>query len=319
MTTTPQAFQTDSLAENDDHRVFFSRYGNPKGPAIVVLHGGPGSRSKPKQASGYNLDKYQVITFDQRGCGQSQPTAQLAANTTQDLIADMERLRAHLQLETWFVAGGSWGSTLALAYAEAHPNRVRGLLLSAVFLARPEDIAWSFTGNDGVVKLFPDSFERRTTFLNTHATNPAEAARTLLQALETADLDTAKQIVAGIGSWENNLMTAQEDIHFVSPDEVEESDINDAKIWLHYESNHFFLKPNQLVTDLNKIKHIPTVIVHGRYDVLCPVDNAWTLQKQLEHVDTIILPSSNHKFTAEGEIARKLAFGWFLDRETRSS
>lgn len=317
MSLTPQAFHTDYLEEVAGHRIFFSQYGNPDGPAIVVLHGGPGSRSKPKQANGYDLTKYHLITFDQRGCGQSQPAAQLTANTTQDLITDMERLRAHLQLETWFVAGGSWGSTLALAYAEAHPDRVRGLLLSAVFLARPEDETWAFTGNDGVVKLFPDSFERRIAFLNSHATNPAEAAQTLLKTLETADLETAKAIVAGVNNWENNFMTAQEDIHFVTPDEVEESDIADAKIWLHYESHHFFLKPNQLVSDLSKIKHIPTVIVHGRYDVLCPVENAWTLQRQLEHVDTIILPSSNHKLTAEGEIARKLAFGWFLDRETR--
>jgi len=156
MNTNPKPFNTGYLPRQDDHKVYYSQYGNPKGEAIVILHGGPGSKSKPKHVKGYELDKYYVVAFDQRGCGESTPSGSLKSNTTYDLIKDIERLRSKLKIEKWYVAGRSWGATLALAYSEAYPKAVKGLLLSSVFLARPRDVKWAFTENNGIERLFPD-------------------------------------------------------------------------------------------------------------------------------------------------------------------
>jgi proline iminopeptidase len=281
----------------------------------VILHGGPGSQSKPKQVKGFDLEKYHVITFDQRGCGKSEPAGQTAHNTLSDLISDMERLREHLEIETWFVAGGSWGSTLALAYAQMHPGRVKGLLLSSIFLAREQDLEWAFTSDKGIVNLFPDVWDERLKFLANFSAKPQTAAKQLLDQLENASPDVAKQIAAGVQNWEGNLMNAFEDVHYASADEIEESDVASAKIFLHYEANQFFLEPNQLLNNVSQIQHIPTIIVHGRYDLLCPIEAAWKLQQSFAKAEFLVLPSSNHRLTAEGDIARKLAFKYFLSQQ----
>lgn len=312
MTTTPKPFNSGFLDDRDGHKVFFSQLGNTKGEAIVVLHGGPGSQSKPKQIKGYDLEKYHVITFDQRGCGKSEPAGKVESNTLTDLIQDMESLRQKLGIDTWFVAGGSWGATLALAYAQANPNKVKGLLLSSIFLAQPRDVEWAFTAGGGIERLFPDVWEHRLEFLKQYQVEPANAAKILLEKLQTTSLEESKAISAGVVNWEGNLMNAFEDIQYTSPEDIEESDIASTKIFLHYESNHFFLEPAQLVKNLDRIASIPTIIVHGRYDALCPVEATWEVQKQLTNVEVLILPTSNHKLTAEGEIARKLAFKLFL-------
>jgi len=310
----PKPFNTGYLAEKDGHKVYFAQYGNSKGETIVILHGGPGSKSKQKYVKGYNLEKYHVVTFDQRGCGKSLPAGETRTDTIQDLIADMERLRSKLKVKKWFVAGGSWGATLTLAYAEAHPQKVKGLLLSSVFLARPRDVQWAFTKDNGIERLFPDLWEKRLKFLQKHKASASNAAKVLLKQIQTGTPKTVKQIVAGVSNWENNLMNAQKDLNFIESDDVSDEDIDPVKVFLHYEANDFFLKPNQLLSGLSKIKSLPAVIVHGRYDVLCPIEQMWELQKGLAKVETIILPSSNHKFTAEGEIAKKLAFNFFLSR-----
>lgn len=315
MTITPKPFNTGYLDEQDGHKVFFSQFGNPKGDALVILHGGPGSQSKPKQIKGYDLEKYHIITFDQRGCGKSEPAGKLESNTLNDLIQDMERLRIKLSIDRWFVAGGSWGATLALAYAQIHSDKVKGLLLSSIFLASSRDVSWAFTSGGGIERLFPDVWERRMNFLSQYQTEPANAAKILLQKLESATSEEAKDISAGVSNWEENLMNAQEDVQYTTPDEVEDSAIASTKVFLHYESNHFFLEEDQLLKNLDRIAVIPTVIVHGRYDLLCPVEATWEVKKKLNNVDVLILPTSNHKLTAEGDIARKLAFTLFLNKQ----
>ncbi len=315
MAITPKPFNTGYLDEQDGHKVFFSQFGNLKGDALVILHGGPGSQSKPKQIKGYDLEKYHIITFDQRGSGKSEPAGKLESNTLSDLIQDMERLRTKLSIDGWFVAGGSWGATLALAYAQAHPDKVKGLLLSSIFLASPRDISWAFTSGDGIERLFPDVWEHRLDFLSQYQIEPANAASVLLQKLKSATPEEAKNISAGVSNWEGNLMHAQEDVQYIAPDEVEESDIASTKVFLHYESNHYFLEPDQLINNLEKIATVPTVIVHGRYDLLCPVEATWKVKKKLNNVEVLILPTSNHKLTAEGDIARKLAFNLFLSKQ----
>jgi proline iminopeptidase len=313
---TPKSFNTGYLPELDGHEVFFSQYGNPDGPAIISLHGGPGSKSKPTQINGFDLDTYHLIAFDQRGCGKSQPAGKTDHNTTQDLITDIERLRNKLTIEKWFVTGGSWGAGLALAYAQTHPTNVLGLMLKSLFLARPVDNDWAFSTKTGVAQLFPDVWEKRDAFFKKHNTDPKTAAQSLLHQLENASPKIAQAITAGVTNWEGNLMNAYEDISYVDAEDIEDEDIASTKIFLHYEANNFFLEPDQLIKNLESIHSIPTILVHGRYDVLCPVEQMWQVQARLEHVETVILPSSNHKLTAEGDIAKNIAFSYFLHRQT---
>lgn len=208
----PKPFNTGYLKEQDGHQVYFAEYGNPKGEAIVTLHGGPGSKSKVKHVKPYDLQKYRVITFDQRGCGESNPAGETKANTTQDLVSDMEQLRSKLKIKKWFVVGGSWGATLALAYAQAHPDKVNGLLLSSVFLARPRDVEWAFTKKNGIERMFPDLWEKRIEFFNKYKVTPANAAKTLLEKMKSASPEEMKEITAGVNNWESNLMSAQAEL-----------------------------------------------------------------------------------------------------------
>lgn len=313
----PKPFNTGYLDEIDGHLVYYAEFGNPKGEGIVVLHGGPGSKSKPKHIKNYDLKRYRVITFDQRGCGKSTPAGEITHNTLQDLINDIERLRIKLKIEKWFVAGGSWGSTLALAYTQAHPENVKGLLLSSIFLARKRDIEWAFTQTGGISRFFPDLWERRLEFLNKYNAAPENAADVLLKRITEGRPDVINDIAAGISNWEGNLMDALEDLKLISPEDIEDEEIAATKIFLHYEKNNYFLKDGQLLTNLNRIKNIPAIIVHGRYDLLCPAEQAWDVYKSLADAEIIILPSSNHHLTAEGERAKALAFNNFLDRKTK--
>lgn len=317
MSYTPTPFNTGFLDEENGHRVFFAEYGNPDGQAIVTLHGGPGSKSKAKHVKNFDLKKYHVIIFDQRGCGKSEPAGKIENNTTEDMIHDIERLRSKLNIDKWFVAGASWGSTLALAYSEKFPERVKGMLLSSVFLARERDVEWAFSNDGGIQRMFPDVWEEKLEFLKKFGAEPKTAAQQLLKKLETGSEEENKEIAAGVQNWEGNLMNSQEDIRYTSSNEMDEGGIASTKIFLHFEANNFFLENDQLLRDINRVSEIPTVIVHGRYDVLCPVEGLWEIKKKLSNVECVILPTSNHKLTAEGEIARKLAFNLFLTKQNQ--
>lgn len=315
----PKPTNTGFLAEKDGHQVSFAEYGNPAGPAIVVCHGGPGDKSKPKHINRYDLAKYRIITFDQRGCGQSLPLGELQNNTLADLISDMERLRVFLKLEKWFVAGGSWGSTVALAYAEAYPENVLGLLLSSIFLGRRQDVDWSFTKSGGVEKIFTDIWQSRQEFLTKFGTDSSSAAAALLGKMATTDSDIISEITAGVMNWENNLMTSESGPIFTDPSDVTVENIASVKVFLHYDSHDSFMTENQLLHNIKKIKDIPTIIVHGRYDLLCTFDQAWELHQNLSNSEIVTLPSSNHRLTADGEIARAMAFKYFLTRNSQST
>lgn len=296
------------LPEQDGHTIYFATYGNPTGPTVVSLHGGPGSHSKTEHTQRFDLTNYRVVLFDQRGCGKSLPLGEVKENTTQKLIADIERLREAVGVEKWFVSGGSWGSTLALAYGEVHPDRVRGLLLSGVWTASAAEMSWSYYGEGGVERLFPDAWEARMQFFARYGVTPKNAAEKLLPLMMNGDLATQQDIAAGVANWEMNLFSTQSDVHYAEPSEMTEEDIAGTKIFLHYEKNHFFFDEGQILRDVEMIRHIPTVLLHGRYDVVCPLDACWALQKKLDNVKLVIAPSSGHKLTAEGEALRKMAF-----------
>jgi proline iminopeptidase len=245
----------------------------------VYLHGGPGSKSKPKYLKNFDLEKYQVVMFDQRGCGKSTPLGSISTNTTEKLMDDMERLRLQVGIESWFVSGGSWGSTLALAYAEKFPSRVKGLLLSAIFLADAFSFEWSFTKSDGVAQLFTDVWDERVTKLKSYNTNPSNTSKILLELLENSDKERQKEITAIVSNWEGNLLSSSSDIEYMRAEDATDEDIASVIIFLHYESNNCFLVENQLLNEIDKIAQIPMVIVHGRHDILCPFKGAWDLHK----------------------------------------
>ncbi|MBI2175624.1 MAG: prolyl aminopeptidase [Parcubacteria group bacterium] len=310
-------FHEDFLPEKDGHRVYFAQYGNPKGEAIVSLHGGPGSKSKPKHVARYDLTRFQAITIDQRGCGKSEPLGELRENTTQKLIEDIERLRTYLGVEQWFVSGGSWGATLALIYAEAHPERVRGLLLGGIFLAFRDDEEWAFSKSGGVERLFPDVWEKRMEFLRKFRATPENAAEVLLGKMLSGGETAAKEIAAGVHNWEANLFSPANEMTYLTAEDIDEEKIASAKIFLHFEANNYFLEKEQILRDIGRIRSIPTVIVHGRYDVLCPLKNVWMLKKNLQNVNMFILPSSGHGFSAEGDMVREIVFNNALTEWTR--
>jgi len=314
MKKNPKPFNTSFLPEKDGHKVAYFQYGNSKGEAILLLHGGPGSKHRAKNAKGYDPKKYHVIAFDQRGCGKSLPAGELESNTLSDLIKDIERLRKELKVKKWFVAGGSWGSTLALAYAQAHPEQVKGLLLSSIFLASSRDEKWAFSEANGIDRMFTDLWEDRLAFLEKYKTTPVNAAKDLLDKIGSGSKEVVNDVVAGVSNWEGNLMNAQENLTFIDPEDVQESDINAVKVFLHFEANDFFLTDDQLIKNMSKIKSIPAVIVHGRYDLLCPVEASWNVQKGFDTAEVIILPTSNHKLTADGAVAKELAYNLFLEK-----
>lgn len=310
-------FNSGYLPEQDGHKIYFEQYGNVKGIPIINSHGGPGSHSRPKYASNFDLQKYHVILFDQRGCGQSLPQGEIKNNTLNDLIADMERLREQLKIEQWFVSGSSWGSTLSLAYAEAHPDRVLGLLIGSIFLGRTKDVEWSFTKSGGVERLFTDLWEERLKFLQKFGATPENAAKVLLNKILTSEPLVVNEVVAGVMNWEGNLMSAQTNLTFVDPIDVKIENINEFKIFLHYESNNSFLSDNQLLKNISKIQQIPAIIIHGRHDILCSLDQMWSLHKALPNSETVILPSSNHKLSVDGNVARYYAYQYFLEKNLK--
>lgn len=302
------------LPEDRGHIVSYSEHGNPAGPAILNFHGGPGSGSKPQHAERYDLAKYRVILFDQRGCGKSTPLGEIENNTTEDTLKDAERIREALGIETWFVGGSSWGSTLALLYAIKHPERVRGLLLAAIFLADADTLSWSMNDPKGAARLMPDVWARRMAFFKKFNIRLEHQNEDLLKAFAEADFETQKEIAAGIRNWEGNLFSVESQVSYQAPEDINEGNIASAKIFTFYELNHEFIPENYILDSIESIAHIPAVIVHGRYDIVCPLDKAHALNGRLRASELVIIPSSGHVPSAEGKVIVQLAFDRFLNR-----
>ncbi len=303
-----------TLPENNGHSVSFSEHGNLDGPAILSFHGGPGSRSKPAHAERFDLKKYRVILFDQRGCGKSTPLGKLEHNTTEDLLADAERIREQLDIKTWFVAGSSWGSTLALLYAIQHPKKTRGILISAVFLADRDSVEWAMTQEHGASRLLPDVWEKRMAFFKRFNIQVETQNEDILRELEAASPAEQKEIAAGVQNWENNLFSSLSPISYTNPEDISDADIASVKIFVHYEMNSAFIPDNFILKNIEKIKNIPMVIVHGRYDILCPIQKAHELATTHNNSEFVIATSSGHDFTAEGATIREMAFDRFLEK-----
>ena len=291
-----EPYKTEYLAVDEPHELYLEQCGNPDGIPVLFLHGGPGAGCMSFHRRFYDPDVYRIILFDQRGAGKSKPHAHLEGNNTQALVSDIEIIREHLGIDNWLVFGGSWGSTLALVYSQTHPERVSGLILRGIFLCRPQDIHWFY--QHGASRLFPEFWEQYL------APVPEEERHDMVSAyykLLTSDDETVRLDAARAWSlWEGrtiSLLPCKEtddvfgDPHFA---------LAMARIECHYFMQDSFLEENQLLRDAYKLKDIPTIIVHGRYDVVCAVDNATALHAVMPHAELQIIADAGHAAAETG-------------------
>jgi len=275
------------------HELYFEESGNPRGKPVVFLHGGPGGGTSPAMRRFFNPRRYRIVLFDQRGCGKSRPHASLVANTTWDLVDDIEKLREHLGIRRWQVFGGSWGSTLALAYAQRHPRRVTELVLRGIFLLRRSELEWFYQDELGAASMFPDLWEKYVAQIP--KAERGNMMRAYYRRLTSRNAATRARAAYAWSVWEaatSYLRANESDISkFGDPDIAAAF----ARIECHYFVNRGFLeREDQLLRDVRKIRHIPGVIVQGRYDVVCPARSAWALHRAWPEADLRITPDAGH-------------------------
>lgn len=269
-----QPFYSEHLAVDARHTLRVMQCGNPDGLPVVFLHGGPGAGLAPYHRRFFDPARYRIVLFDQRGAGQSTPFADLTDNTTWHLVADIEAIREHLGIERWVVFGGSWGSTLGLAYAQSHPQRVLGLVLRGIFLCRPAEIRWYYE-EGGASWILPEKWQRFV------AAIPGDERHDMLEAYwrRLDSLDEAVRLAAAQawGAWEGGGITLEESPQTEADFAAPEVALSLARIEAHYFRHQGWFEPNQLLRDVAKIRHIPATLVQGRYDIICPARSACEL------------------------------------------
>jgi proline iminopeptidase len=292
-----QPFETGMLDVGDGHRLYWELSGNPEGKPAVFLHGGPGGGSSPKHRRQFNPEKYKILVFDQRGCGRSTPFASLEANTTWHLVADIEKLRTEVaKVEQWLVFGGSWGSTLSLAYAQAHPERVTELVLRGIFLFHQNELDWLY--RYGASELFPEGWDDFNSLV------PRDERGDLVSAyrrrLTAADPATQLAAAKAWSNWEGLTVTLLPDPEMLAEFTEDSRAIAIARIENHYMANNGWLDEGQLLAGAEKLRNIPGVIVQGRHDNCTPPSAAWKLKKAWPEVDLQIVPDGGHLYSEPG-------------------
>ncbi len=292
-----EPYASGYLRVSKDHEIYYEECGNPKGKPAVFVHGGPGAGCDARARRFFDPDAYRIVLFDQRGCGRSRPHASLVDNTTWHLVADMEQLRAHLGIDRWLVFGGSWGSTLALAYSQTHPDRVSELVLRGIFMLSQFELRWFY--QEGASALFPDRWEHYVA-----AIPPAERGdmiRAFYERLTSEDRATRVQAARAWSIWEAStsyLHVNEENVHKWGEEDFA---IAVARIECHYFVNRGFLdSEDQLLRNVERIRAIPAVIVQGRYDVVCPMQTAWRLHTAWPEADFRIVPDAGHSALEAG-------------------
>ncbi len=289
-------YSSHRLAVDERHTLYLEESGNQEGIPALFLHGGPGSGCEPYHRRFFDPNRYRVILFDQRGCGRSVPHAELKDNSTQHLIDDMEKIREYLGVSKWLLFGGSWGSTLALAYAEAHPERVLGLVLRGIFLCREQEIHWFY--QHGASRIFPDYWQEFV------APIPEQERDDLLHAYHrrlTGHDEVARMAAAKAWSlWEGRTASLLSDSGIINHFSDPRTALSLARIESHYFVHNAFLRHNQLLEDVSRISGIPGVIVHGRYDLICPLESAWELHRSWPGSELRIIPDAGHAAAEPG-------------------
>ena len=280
-------FQHGWLDRGDDHRIYYEQCGNPEGLPAVVLHGGPGSGCTPAQRRFFDPAVYRIILFDQRGCGRSLPAGSTENNTTWHLVEDIEALRQHLGISRWLVFGGSWGSTLALAYASLHKTRVLGLVLRGIFLSRAEELRWFL---DDARKFFPEAWARLVANLDKEQRKDIMGAYAKL--VFGSDVRTAAEAARTWNAYESSIMSL---LPMNGGNQVsDEVSVARAKVQLHYLMHECFLAEQPLLNQVARLRDLPAVIIQGRYDMVCPPLTAYELHQAWPEAEFVVVPDAGH-------------------------
>lgn len=270
-----KAWATEWLETVDGQTIYLEQSGNPAGIPVIYCHGGPGGGSSPFHRQLFDPVLYHIIIFDQRGCGFSTPALQLESNSTPHLIADMEQIRHHLQLNRWVVAGGSWGSTLALAYGQAYPQHCLGFILRGIFLGREQDIDWLYRAGYGASQVFPDYYQD---FIKPVADfSELDILQAYQLVLHSHDQTVRLNAALAWSTWESRIATLLPNEFGQGGEMDAQSALALALIEHHYFQHQCFFVPDQLLNNIDKIRHLPCQIVHGRYDMVCKAENAFSL------------------------------------------
>jgi len=291
-----KSYAQHQLQMDSRHTLYVEECGNPNGIPVVFLHGGPGGGCEPLHRRFFDPEVYRIILFDQRGCGRSTPHADLTDNTTQHLVEDIEQIRRHFNIRRWMVFGGSWGSTLALVYAQTHPSHVTGLVLRGIFLCREQEISWFY--QQGANRIFPDYWQDFVA-----PVKEAERDKLLLayHQILTGKNELKRMAAAKAWSiWEGRTATLLPDKHTVEHFADPHIALSMARIECHYFTNNAFLEPNQILNDIAKIADIPGVIVQGRYDLICPLESAWELHQAWPGSELHIIGDAGHAASERG-------------------
>lgn len=290
-----EPYSTHYIATNNGHSIYVEESGNSKGTPIIFLHGGPGGGTGPKQRRFYDPNHYRIILFDQRGCGKSTPAGGIVNNTTDDLLTDIETIRKHLKIENWILFGGSWGSTLALAYATEYPNMVDGLILRGIFLSRRFELDWFLKD---VEIFFPEKYRTLLDF------NESISKETLVDDYSKLvfgdDLDVAKKAAYCWNNFEGSILK----LTYEKSDEVPEINYEDelarARVQLHYIKNNCFVDGDKILEKISAVKDKPIVIIQGQYDMVCPPKTAFELYEQLPKAEFKVIPDAGHSASETG-------------------
>lgn len=292
-----EPFKTGHLKVSDLHEIYYEVSGNPEGLPVVFIHGGPGGGSKPDYSGYFNPKKFKIVLFDQRGCGQSRPFSELKENTTWDLVEDIEKLKSHLDVEKWAVFGGSWGSTLALAYAQTYPDSCEHLFLRGIFLLRKKEIDWFY--QYGASRIYPDAFADYLEPIPEDERN--DLVKAYHKRLTGPDKKEREKAAKAWATWEGRTSKLIPDPKAHESFGEEKFADAFARIECHYFTNKGFFKTDaQLLENIDKMRHIPGLIVHGRYDVVCPVENAWELHQAWPESRLQIIEAAGHSLAEPG-------------------
>jgi proline iminopeptidase len=292
-----EPYDSGMLQVSPLHRIYYEQCGNPRGKAVVFLHGGPGAGCNAKSRRFFDPARYRIVLFDQRGCGRSTPHAELTDNTTWHLVDDIERLRAHLRIERWQVFGGSWGSTLALAYAESHPERVSELVLRGIFMLRRWELEWFY--QNGCDAIFPDAWE---TYLEAiPRVERGDLMGAYYRRLTSPDPAVRMAAAKAWSVWEGGTSFLLPSADYIASTGSDEFALAFARIECHYfVHGGFFDADDQLLRDAQRLRRIPAVIVQGRYDVVCPLRSAWDLHRAWPEADLRIVGDAGHSALEPG-------------------
>jgi len=272
------------------HSVYVEQSGNPDGIPVIFLHGGPCSGTKPDHRRFFNPECYRIILFDQRGCGLSLPFGALENNTTQDLIDDMDRIRKNLKIDKWLLFGGSWGGALALLYAQQYCHFVTGMILRGVFLVRRQDLDWF--AKDGVNRIYPEQWQRLLESLE--AVEPDSLVVGLCAALWGADEVAQRRVTKEWMAWGGQVALGNDYNPASQNDHVTEKMVKQVRMELHYAKNNYFIKEGQVLDGCSTLSHIPTIIIHGRQDLVCPIEAGMSLHQVMPHAEYVVLPNAGH-------------------------